>query len=629
MKNFGEQLKNKRKESGISQSDLAEKLGVHSQTVSKWERGIMFPDVGQYGDIANALGIPLEKLLDQPLGAKYYKGEFSVQLLSETITVLRREKAISQSDLADAVGYSPDAVSRWERGITSPDIDSIIIMSRVFGISLSTLYYGVPSQKQSQKKERDRKFERKLKILLGAIASAAVVALGVTLAVLIPGKIERGDFEKPGRYSEVVVDGEIMRVLTGTKYTPKSKEIKGYDFIGWKDKSGEFVTTPVVVEKEFMTLDPVYELHEYGIEYELDGGEFPCDPPTSFNVTSGEITVPVPTRPGYKFLGWEKRDGLVYREVTAISCRAKDIVLRARWKEKQPETFVYMDLFECERYFDSESYVYAVALTKYLGEHGSDVDLEIPGMINGAPVIKIDCAFGSETEGEYYEYNSITLSTEVKELGENAFARVKCYRIEIPYHVQKIGRNCFNGAYFEQLSFAPGSMLTTVDEEAFAKVKLNKPLVLPEQVTEIKKGGLRNVCAVLNDGLETIESGAIVLEEGNEEIFIPSSVKYIGENGITCANKGKGKIYMQGDASSARSFAENWNGGIEVEYSHKAAWVTFIDGEGRYKKYGYYVILDSPDNGGFIGWETDNGVLITGKIYYGGYGATLTARYKK
>lgn len=629
MENFGEQLKNKRKESGISQSDLANKLGVHSQTVSKWERGIMFPDVGQYGDIANALGMPLEKLLDQPLGDKYYKGEFSVQLLSETITMLRREKAISQSDLADAVGYSSDAVSRWERGVTSPDIDSIIIMSRMFGIPLSTLYYGVPSQKQAKKRERDRKFARKLKIVLGAISSAAVVALGVTLAVLIPGKTAQGKIENPGRYSEVVVDGEIMRVLTGTRYTPKSKEKRGYDFVGWKDQSGDFVTIPVTIEKEFMTLDPVYELHEYGIEYDLGGGEFPCDPPTSFNVTSGEINIPVPTRLGYEFLGWEVREGFGYREVTTISCCAKDIVLRARWKDQQPETFVYMDLFECERYLVSESYGYAVALTKYLGEHGSDVGLEIPGVINGEPVIKIDCAFGSETEGEYYEYNSITLPTEVNELGENAFARVKCYGIEIPYEVQKIGRNCFNGAHFEQLSFAPGSFLMTVDEDAFADVILSEPLVLPEQVTEIKKGGLRNVCAVLNDGLKKIESGAIVLEEGNEEIFIPSSLQYIGENGITCANKEKGRIYMQGDASSAGSFAENWNGGIRVEYSHKAAWITFIDGEGRYKKHGYYVILYSPGSSHFVGWETENGVMITGKIYHGGYGTTLTARYQK
>lgn len=92
MENFGEQLKNRRKESGISQSELAERLGVHIQTVSKWERGIMLPDVGLFGDIAKALDLPLETLLMRPLGEKSYTGEFSVPALSEKIIELRRKK---------------------------------------------------------------------------------------------------------------------------------------------------------------------------------------------------------------------------------------------------------------------------------------------------------------------------------------------------------------------------------------------------------------------------------------------------------------------------------------------------------------------------------------------------------
>lgn len=106
MENFGEQLKNLRKESGISQSELAEKLGVHLQTVSKWERGIMLPDVGQFGDIAKALDVPLETLLMQPIGEKQYVGEFSVPALSEKIIELRRKRGLSQSDVAEAVGCS-------------------------------------------------------------------------------------------------------------------------------------------------------------------------------------------------------------------------------------------------------------------------------------------------------------------------------------------------------------------------------------------------------------------------------------------------------------------------------------------------------------------------------------------
>ncbi|MGN1094423.1 MAG: helix-turn-helix domain-containing protein, partial [Candidatus Neoclostridium sp.] len=126
MDNFGEILKEKRRECNISQGELAEKIGVHPQTVSKWERGKMLPDVGQFGDIANALGIPLEDVLNVPLGEKYYTGKFSVEALSASIIQLRGEKNLSRSDVAETVHYSVDSVSRWERGVTCPDIDCII-----------------------------------------------------------------------------------------------------------------------------------------------------------------------------------------------------------------------------------------------------------------------------------------------------------------------------------------------------------------------------------------------------------------------------------------------------------------------------------------------------------------------
>ena len=49
---LSEQVKSVRKAAGLTQTDFADKLGVHPQTVSKWERGKTAPDVSQLGDIA-------------------------------------------------------------------------------------------------------------------------------------------------------------------------------------------------------------------------------------------------------------------------------------------------------------------------------------------------------------------------------------------------------------------------------------------------------------------------------------------------------------------------------------------------------------------------------------------------
>ena len=62
---FGERLKELRKGINLTQASLVETLGVHLQTVSKWERGISEPDLSVLGELAAALGITLEKLLAQ------------------------------------------------------------------------------------------------------------------------------------------------------------------------------------------------------------------------------------------------------------------------------------------------------------------------------------------------------------------------------------------------------------------------------------------------------------------------------------------------------------------------------------------------------------------------------------
>lgn len=760
MENFGEQLKNRRKESGISQSELAERLGVHIQTVSKWERGIMLPDVGQFGDIAKALDLPLETLLMQPLGEKSYTGEFSVSALSEKIIELRRKKGLSQSDVAEAVDCSPDAVSRWERGVTCPYIDNIIALADVFGVPLSALYFSDLHKKSADKKVPDksggsRTPSKRLKIALGAGFAAAITALCVVLAIILPGTLRtKADYNN---YSEIVVDGEIVRVVTGTRYMPKKEVRSGYDFIGWQDKSGEFVSVPVTVGEEVMVINPVYRLIEYPITYELDGGEFVSEPVRSCNVESGIITLPVPKRDGCVFLGW-KYEGNTDNYVTSISCARSEIVLYARWERKTdfceiivdgvghwatkgsqftpeheekegydfvgwkdksgnvvsvpitvdkdveitaeyqiheyaieyqlnggkfliepPRTYtikrgalispvregnnfsgwydnpefsgskidyirgrtgdivLYAKWDEVETGINEDGFVYAIedsraVITDYIGDRGKDVWLNIPEKIKTFPVTKIRCTFGSGVIDEYCEYAGITMPL-LEELGENAFAWVKCEsEVEIPPTVNVIGRNCFYAAKLNLKFSTAGYSLETVGEYAFANAKLTSPLILPESVRRIKKGGLYNVCAVLNDGLEIIDEGAIYLEDGNEEIFVPSSVKYIGKNGIDCRRTDKGKIYMQGDVSSIAGFPYGWRSGIEVEYSHKSFKLTLRVGGSTKTVFGYRVVLPAQEYSFgrcFVGWKTLNGEIFSGKVYHGNYGDTLTACYEQ
>ena len=60
-------ISNARKEKGITQKELAEKLHISDRTVSKWERGAGFPDVSILTELADILGFTVTELLQGEL----------------------------------------------------------------------------------------------------------------------------------------------------------------------------------------------------------------------------------------------------------------------------------------------------------------------------------------------------------------------------------------------------------------------------------------------------------------------------------------------------------------------------------------------------------------------------------
>lgn len=62
-KEIGSKISAMRKERGLTQKVLAEKLHVSDKTVSKWETGTHFPDIAIMEDLAAALGISVVELL--------------------------------------------------------------------------------------------------------------------------------------------------------------------------------------------------------------------------------------------------------------------------------------------------------------------------------------------------------------------------------------------------------------------------------------------------------------------------------------------------------------------------------------------------------------------------------------
>ena len=63
---------------------------------------------------------------------------------------LRKLQGLSQEELAEKLGVSRQAVSKWERSEASPDTDNLIALAKIYGLSLDELIFG---EKQSEQKE--------------------------------------------------------------------------------------------------------------------------------------------------------------------------------------------------------------------------------------------------------------------------------------------------------------------------------------------------------------------------------------------------------------------------------------------------------------------------------------------
>ncbi|MCI8648361.1 MAG: helix-turn-helix transcriptional regulator [Firmicutes bacterium] len=72
--------------------------------------------------------------------------------MADRIQYLRKTKGLSQEELADKVGVSRQAVSKWESEQSTPDIAKIIIMSELFEITTDYILKGIEPVNMTNKK---------------------------------------------------------------------------------------------------------------------------------------------------------------------------------------------------------------------------------------------------------------------------------------------------------------------------------------------------------------------------------------------------------------------------------------------------------------------------------------------
>lgn len=164
-------------------------------------------------------------------------------LLNEQITQLRKQKKLSQEELAAALQISRQAVSKWENGVSNPDTENLIRLAEIFEVDVNVLIGSqiTPENAPEEKIPDQRRLVRWLSVLLVAAMCVAVLFGALWLTELFENKQMQAIAENESSWdsaklyeynaierTEVPLTEEAQNLLANLvwsyRYTPKTQD---------------------------------------------------------------------------------------------------------------------------------------------------------------------------------------------------------------------------------------------------------------------------------------------------------------------------------------------------------------------------------------------------------------------
>ena len=104
------------------------------------------------------------------------------------IAILRKASGLTQRELADKLGVSDKAVSRWERDETAPDLYLIPVIAEIFGVTSDELLRGerIAENAPIQEKQTE-KSERQIKTILKTVRTKFLTKTLICALIAIVG----------------------------------------------------------------------------------------------------------------------------------------------------------------------------------------------------------------------------------------------------------------------------------------------------------------------------------------------------------------------------------------------------------------------------------------------------------
>lgn len=105
------------------------------------------------------------------------------QTLGMMIATLRKEQGMTQLELAEKMGVTDKAVSKWERDLSYPDINSIPKLAEIFHVSVDDLMQ-VKNGTSGTKTGELGELNNKVAFFIDLIFKVVALAMGIAVTVL-------------------------------------------------------------------------------------------------------------------------------------------------------------------------------------------------------------------------------------------------------------------------------------------------------------------------------------------------------------------------------------------------------------------------------------------------------------
>lgn len=151
--------------------------------------------------------------------------------IGKFISLKRKEKNITQSELAEKLSMTDRAISKWENGVCLPDANNMLELCRILGITINDLFSGEVVDKMDNEKKLEEnllemvkwKEQRDKELLLLEIFIGVTVSLIMVTCILLASLVNMQDWLRV-----LLITIGIIPFAIGISYAIRIEQIAGY-----------------------------------------------------------------------------------------------------------------------------------------------------------------------------------------------------------------------------------------------------------------------------------------------------------------------------------------------------------------------------------------------------------------